>query len=151
MNEREEVARIIYPEAFTEETPHRNTVYRNMGYHEARADALAKADRILSLRQPPAGGRGAEEAELIEKMARAICDRFARQRYPRMMDGSRAGYVDENWRKWVEHARAALAAIRQAQAEAAADMRERAAKVADRFERPALAAAIRGLPEEGER
>lgn len=48
-----------------------------------------------------------------EKIARAICDRFARKRYPRMMDGSRAGYVNENWPKWTEHADAVLDAMRE--------------------------------------
>lgn len=54
----EEVARVIYPEAFEEPTPHASTVYRCMAYHEARADALERADRILSLKNPTAKRAG---------------------------------------------------------------------------------------------
>jgi hypothetical protein len=48
MSEQEMIARLIYPEAFGSETAHNCVVYRNMAYHEARADALTKATAILT-------------------------------------------------------------------------------------------------------
>lgn len=69
---REAVARVIYPEAFTPETPHSNQVYRQMGYHEARADAFSKANAILSLL--PSAPEG-DAAAMRESAARSI-DRY---------------------------------------------------------------------------